>query len=245
MPVCTRYRWLPSGARALVVVMSWRPPAVGVALLFAAGCGPAVVETSSGAQETDSDSSVSSDGSTGAEATAGSSTSGASASGGSPPTGADGSTGTGREGSSGNATTGEGSSGGKSASEETGVEPLPEGCEDHLELVVTALSVSSDGPTWEPGETVTVNFSVFNSSGVEDNNYPSVYVEADARGVQTPMPIFTWFAIVAGDTTEGALHFTSTDALEPGTEVEFTAHVATLRDACPGVGTISTTATVQ
>lgn len=126
----------------------------------------------------------------------------------------------------------------------TGV-PLPEGCQDHLALEVSALSVSTEGPSWDAGESVTVNVSLFNPAAVDNTSYPSVFVEADVDGVATQLPIFTWFAIFAGQTHEASLVFTSAASIRSGTEVEFTAYVATLEDACPGIGTISATATVQ
>lgn len=88
---------------------------------------------------------------------------------------------------------------------------------------------------------LTVNFSLSNPSGADDDNYASVFVEADAEGVQTPMPIFSCFTVSAGQTHEGSLSFASSDSIAPGTEVAFTAHVATLNDACLGVGTMSAT----
>lgn len=146
--------------------------------------------------------------------------------------------------SSGGRDTSSGETGDESTGSTTGV-PLPAGCEEHLELEISALSAQTDGPTWEPGESITINFSLFNAAVSDNGSYPSVYVESDTEGVTIEQPIFSWFAIFAGQTFDGALLFSSAESITVGTEVVFTAHVATLTDPCPGISTRTVTATVQ
>lgn len=98
--------------------------------------------------------------------------------------------------------------------------------------IKSAKATPVDGPTWSPGEAVTIEALLFNAGPADFNNYPGIRVTADRPDVVSDAPENWLFALFAGMENSLPVVFTADPAAKPG-PVTFTIEVVVLGQSCP------------
>ena len=192
-----------------------RMMSASLAALLSLACGPVAPG------ETTADTG---DASTTGDASAGTS-SGATAA---PTTGVAPTTGDVTTGSTGDASTGDQGTGGASTGS---FDPIVCAAAETIGIT-SAKATPVDGPTWSPGEAVTIEALLFNAGTADFNNYPGIRVTADRPDVVSDAPENWLFALFAGMENSLPVVFTADPAAKPG-PVTFTIEVVVLGQSCP------------
>lgn len=126
------------------------------------------------------------------------------------------------------ASTGDASTGGASTGS---FDPVV--CDAATKIGITgAKATPADGPTWSPGEAVTIEALLFNAGTDDFNTYPGIRVTADRPDVVSDAPENWLFALFAGMENSLPIVFTADPAAKPG-PVTFTIEVVVLGMSCP------------
>lgn len=98
-----------------------------------------------------------------------------------------------------------------------------------------AVATPDVGPTWEPGESVTVGVTLVNPGAVDFTDYPGIRVSADHPGV-TPEMAENWlFALLAGMETPITVSLMAAPDVPAPSTITFTIELAVLNQTCPGL----------
>jgi hypothetical protein len=116
----------------------------------------------------------------------------------------------------------------------------------------TFTDISVDGTITGPGDAVTISFMVNNVSGVDDWEYPTVYLVGADSWLSLSFDEMTYFGILAGDSTEVSVDATSTGEAMSGMSTEINLEMSRLHCdteestvSCPTFEPASVTITVE
>lgn len=118
-----------------------------------------------------------------------------------------------------------------SGSSSGGVSPLCEAAA--LLQMKDPVATPNMGPTWEPGEGVTVGVTLFNPGAVDFTDYPGIRVSADHPGV-TPAMAENWlFALLAGMEAPITVDLVAAPDVPAPSTITFTIELTLLNHTCP------------
>lgn len=119
------------------------------------------------------------------------------------------------------------SSGGSSG----GVSPVCEAAA--LLQMKDPVATPAMGPTWEPGEGVTVGATLFNPGAVDFTDYPGIRVSADHPGVTPAMAENWFFVLFAGMEAPITVDLVAAPDVPAPSTITFTIELTLLNHTCP------------
>lgn len=127
------------------------------------------------------------------------------------------------------------SSGEATTASSTTVPSDPAVCAAAASLEIKAVTATpSAGPTWNPGEALTIEATLRNPTADDFLTYPGIRVSTEAPGVTSDAPENWLFALLAGMEAPLQVGFAAGDAAVPG-PVQFEVEIVVLNETCPGL----------